>query len=1268
MDVVNAVRKNDGDIDVLVASPIDARLRYKKIDTSHPTTNHEVEMLIEELENCGTPTLVVVPPPEEPKKRMQSTEKEDEVISKLHIDRVKNAVEKTRNRSNSVVELIETGNKELTGLGYTLRDNVVSSVKKLRFQPIKLDKKSDKEQIEKLNEDDDLEEMKEVQDGKTVAEHVVYINDSKKNRKNRGWWRYPNNYIKSTKYTWWNFVPYNLFEQFRRVSNLYFLLTMIVTLIPNISPINPYTTIVPLVLILLLTMLKDGYEDFQRYLSDRKANNEPIHIVNLEGHPQKEPTYKLEIGDIVRVDRDKPFPADIILLSSTNISGSCYVETANLDGETNLKTKRSVVMTQEYHNDNGKYGLLRGIVDMEKPNEHLDRFVGKLSLKHVVTEGETTTETDVGNPVSLGIDNLLLRGTVLRNTRSIYGVVVYAGKETKLAKNMRDGKSKFSLLDKRLNWLLLFLLIAQQVICAIFVTLAALFQNNTVMNSFYIRPLLNYYANATSIISDWVTYFILLNLVIPMSLFVSLEFIKAFQAKLMEADNEMIGYRDDGSYVRMIAKTSNLNQELSQLDIIFTDKTGTLTENKMEFASSWIAGTYFNAPSQVLTALSERVIEPDFRRVLHEYWMCILLNHASIPETKDTNDPDSIVYTGPSADENALLRAARDCGYKLLDRTSSGLYVEVLGEKIFYEVLVTLDFTSERKRSSVIVRSQTDGKIILYTKGADTIMFERTYGDVEGMTDALSRFSIEGLRTLVMSYRELTLEEFDEWMVKYTEANNTIVNRKYLVGKVSNELERNLELLGCSGIEDKLQEGVPEAIDFLLRASFQVWVLTGDKTETAVNISYSANVLRKGETIEIRVQEPHSRDHCEQKFDKAIEFLETNRLKLDQFEFALVIDTRALKYALTPQLQEKFLKVVSYCKSAICCRCTPLQKARVARLVETKQKKKGLAIGDGVNDVSMIQSCTVGVGIIGREGSQAARASDYAIPKFAQLVRLLAVHGHYSYVRNSDYLHLSFYKNMIVVYCQLLYAIFNGFTGQTLFDSWVITIYNSVFTFLPPMIIGVFEKDLPESLLLTRPELYPTFKNDALFNIRTMTIWLIRPLWHACVLYFGTYLSGWSEGFLGNEKQDGLWIMGSIVMSAAIVTIMLRHSLEFKNWTIITVSVMVLSCLSYFVFCVIYTPIPWFFDGNLYYFEFYHLAQSGTAWLTFIILVAICILPDLAIKTGIRMIFPRAWEKVLIENDTRNIVCIRNKRASPATTEGVSPTGEAPTNASLYSD
>jgi phospholipid-transporting ATPase len=652
----------------------------------------------------------------------------------------------------------------------------------------------------------------------------------------------------------------------------------------------------------------------------------------------------------------------------------------------------------------------------------------------------------------------------------------------------------------------------------------------------------------------------------------------------------------------------------------------------MEFSSSWVGGTFFSSPQSVLTSLSDQVVDLQSRRLLHEFWLCVLLNHAAIPEwkTPDCTNPDEIIYSGPSADENALLRAARDCGYKLLERTNSGLLVEVLGEKLFYEILVTLDFSSERKRSSVVTKSP-DGKIVVYTKGADTIMLERTYGETKGMIDALSQFSTEGLRTLVMAYRELDIEDYNEWMIKYTEANNSIVNRKYLVGRVSNELERNLELLGCTGIEDKLQDGVPHTIDFLLRAGFQVWVLTGDKTETAVNISYSANVLKKGETIEIRIQSPRNRDHCEQKLDKALQFLENNRSKLDQFEFALIIDTKALKYALTPQLEQKFISVVTRCKSAICCRCTPLQKARVTKLVESRLKKKGLAIGDGVNDVSMIQSSTIGVGIIGREGSQAARASDYAIPRFHHLVRLLAVHGHYSYVRNSDYLHLSFYKNMVVVYCQLLYAIYNGFTGQTLFDSWVMTIYNSVFTFLPPMIIGIFEKDLPEQVLLQQPELYPTFKNDALFNIKSMTLWLLRPLWHACVLFFGTYLSGWTDGYLGSGTQDGLWVMGSIVMTAAIVTLMIRHSMEFKNWTIITFVVMILSCLSYFVFCIIYTPIPWFFDDNLYYFEFYYIVMSGSAWLTVIILVAICIIPDVAIKVGLRWLSPKPWERVLIQ-------------------------------------
>jgi phospholipid-transporting ATPase len=527
---------------------------------------------------------------------------------------------------------------------------------------------------------------------------------------------------------------------------------------------------------------------------------------------------------------------------------------------------------------------------------------------------------------------------------------------------MRTGKSKFSLLDRRMNVLLVFLLFAQQVVCGLFALFAALFNNDWALSSFYLLPLNTQLANADFVARTWITFFILLNLVIPMSLFVSLEFIKIFQAKLMEADLQMSEMRDD-HWVHMIAKTSNLNQELSQLDMIFSDKTGTLTCNKMEFKKAWVNGVVYNEEKisgSMLVFLREHAHEQEksieqHKFMLKEFCMCILLNNAVVPEIVDTRTGERS-YSGPSADEVALLKCIRVNGFHLLERTNKGVLVEVLGKRQFYEILASLEFSSERKRSSVIVRDP-QGQIMLYTKGADTIMFPRAANRhiIEPMSEALIQFSTEGLRTLVMGCKQLSEQEYSEWAVRYQEASESLVNRRYLVGTVSNELERQLLLVGCTGIEDKLQENVPESIDFLLKAGFQVWVLTGDKTETAINIAYSANVLHK-ENVELRITDPINKRHCQEKFEIARQVIVKNAKK--NVEYALIIDTKALKHALTPELEALFIGIVKQCKSAVCCRCTPLQKAKVTRLVERRLKKKALAIGDGVNDVSMIQSCS----------------------------------------------------------------------------------------------------------------------------------------------------------------------------------------------------------------------------------------------------------------------------------------------------------------------
>jgi phospholipid-transporting ATPase len=1080
------------------------------------------------------------------------------------------------------------------------------------------------------DEEEEIEKKKDEKHSNEERQQVVFVNDLAANKKARR--KLPSNYIRTTKYTIFTFIPLNLFEQFKRISNIYFLITMIITLIPGISPVLPESSILPLVFILALNALKDAVEDLGRFREDLKANRVQVQVLK-DGELKKIKTSNVKIGDIVYVERDEAFPADLICLASHREDGACYVQTANLDGESNLKCKFAVRDTQNLREDPAAMATVKAKMKVEIPNPRLDKFNGSIRVKSI--NGQRAKR----KRQPLDVDNVLMRGTVLKNTKYIYGSVIYVGEDTRLFKNLKKPKSRLSLLDKRLNLLLIILIICQQLLCGLFVGLSSFFQNKKAIRSFYVAKLNGKRANGDFVVRDWMTYFILLNLVIPMSLFTCLEFIKAFQAKLMELDNEMKIQDDKGNWISMVAKTSNLNQELSQMDVIFSDKTGTLTENVMEYKQCWVNGTYFGDDQGMLAWMKKhpKVTPNNCKKddigyhmyMIHEFLLGLVLNHSVIPELNDKNE---IVFEGPSPDEIALLDCAKSNGYVLVQRNSSGLEVEVFGQKYFFEILTTLAFTSDRKRMSVITKTP-EGKIVVYSKGADNIMFIRSDISELEQQDAersLEVFSQQGYRTLVIARKEISQEEFDEWYRHYHKAClSTQKNKDELVEEMASAMERGFEVLGCTAIEDKLQQGVPEAIDFLRRAGFQIWMLTGDKPETGRNIAYTANLIQKN-TIEIRIQEAESRRHCKKKLMIAWNFLEEHKKK--NVTYALLIDSKSLVYILGhKKIENKLIEIIKYCKTAVCCRLTALQKAQIVQLVEKKCNKKGLSIGDGVNDVSMIQAASVGIGIIGREGSQAARASDYAIPRFRHLVRLLAVHGRYNYIRNSDYLHLSFYKNMIIVYCQLMFTCFNGFTGATLFDSWITSMYNTIFTILPPLISGIFEKDLPEKVLLENPELYMETKNDALFNLRTLLYWFATGLFHSAIIFFGCYFMADESSILGLE-QDDRWSQGVIVITTAVTVIMIRHSMELKNWTVITHVAMWASWLSYIAFIVLYALIKTLFGVSTFYWMTFVMMRNVKTFLIMMLLTVACILPPFAFKYIKRYTFPSPWEAALLKH------------------------------------
>uniref|UniRef100_A0A8D2L041 Phospholipid-transporting ATPase n=1 Tax=Varanus komodoensis TaxID=61221 RepID=A0A8D2L041_VARKO len=962
---------------------------------------------------------------------------------------------------------------------------------------------------------DDVSEKTSLADQEEVR--TIFINQPQFSK-------FCNNHVSTAKYNFITFLPRFLYSQFRRAANAFFLFIALLQQIPDVSPTGRYTTLVPLLFILVVAAVKEIIEDVVI------LRNGAWEIVHWE---------KVDVGDIVLIKGKDYIPADTVLLSSSEPQAMCYIETSNLDGETNLKIRQGLPLTSEIK-DMDSLMRLSGRIECESPNRHLYDFVGNIRL-----EGHGT--------VPLGPDQILLRGAQLRNTQWVHGIIVYTGHDTKLMQNSTSPPLKLSNVERITNIQILFLfciLIAISLICSIG---SVIWNQKHEERDWYIN--LNY-GGASNFGLNFLTFIILFNNLIPISLLVTLEVVKFIQAYFINWDIDMHYEPTDTA---AMARTSNLNEELGQVKYIFSDKTGTLTCNVMQFKKCTIAGIaygyilhcctfifylflfrqsseakedkMFSDPSLLENLQNKHPTAP----IICEFLTMMAVCHTAVPERED----DKLIYQAASPDEGALVRAAKHLQFVFTGRTPDSVIIESLGQEERYELLNVLEFTSARKRMSVIVRTPT-GKLRLYCKGADTVIYDRLAENSrykEITLKHLELFATEGLRTLCFAVAEITENDYYEWLNVYQRAAVSVQNRTLKLEESYELIEKNLQLLGATAIEDKLQDQVPETIETLMKADIKIWILTGDKQETAINIGHSCKLLRKN--MGLLVINEGSLDATRETLSHHCSTLGDALRK--ENDFALIIDGKTLKYALTFGVRQYFLDLALSCKAVICCRVSPLQKSEVVEMVKKQVKVVTLAIGDGANDVSMIQTAHVGVGISGNEGLQAANSSDYSIAQFKYLKNLLLVHGAWNYSRIAKCILYCFYKNIVLYIIEIWFAFVNGFSGQILFERWCIGLYNVMFTAMPPLTLGIFERSCRKENMLKYPELYKTSQNALDFNSKVFWVHCLNGLFHSVILFW----------FPLKAIQYGKKITNfSIFFQFVVITVCLKAGLETSYWTL----------------------------------------------------------------------------------------------------------------------
>ncbi|KAL0943638.1 p-type ATPase [Colletotrichum truncatum] len=1147
---------------------------------------------------------------------------------------------------------------------------------------------------------------------------------------------YISNFIRSSRYTIWSFLPKQLLFQFSKMGNFYFLVVGTVQAIPGLSTTGSYTTIAPLAVFVSLSMAKEGYDDYRRYLLARTENLSRAWVLGerskkatarMRRHkaadaemPSEGPSPEgwtevewqdIKVGDIIRLQRDDDVPADMVLLSASGPNSTAYIETMALDGETNLKAKRASPLLAKRCSTVEGINSCEAVIVSEDPNLDLYRYDGR------VTVDEET--------LPLSLDNVIYRGSTVRNTNEAIGIVINSGEECKIRMNAhKHVRTKAPAMQRVLNSIVIWLIFVLLGLSSGLTLGYSLWQDPTESDSWYLH------GESISLRKVFIAFILMFNTLIPLSLYISLEIIKIIQFYMM-GDVEMY---DPVSNTPMVANTTTILEDLGQVNYVFSDKTGTLTENVMRFRKMSVGGTAWlhdmdierdeqakqklinmarkkrkgkgkdkhrekatmndntedhlshHFPAQGRPSVSSyargrstsraphsdpelktedlllylrRKPDTAFSKKAKQFLLCIALCHTCLPETLENGD---IEYQAASPDELALVEAARDLGYVVIDRPAQSVILQIPEadgsiKKEQYDVLDVIEFSSQRKRMSIIIR-MPDGRVCVFCKGADNVILPRlklsglamqkadgvqrrasirrsverekahsqhvggtprssvmlprtsmserrslmlrreslrvstdlhrrssaatddheawpsrrdshdvlspintqeiwssprpsmamSESDIDEFIDEsialnegvvfercfqhMNDFASDGLRTLLYGYRYIGEEDYKSWKKIYQDATTSLDNRQEKIEAAGELIEDKFELAGATAIEDRLQEGVPDTIEKLRRAEIKVWMLTGDKRETAINIGHSAGLCKPFSEVFIL---DASMGNLKESILSTLGEVARGMLP----HTVVVVDGQTLgTIESDADLSFLFFDLVVRVDSVICCRASPSQKATLVKRIRRQVPHSlTLAIGDGANDIGMIQSSHVGIGISGREGLQAARISDYAIAQFRFLQRLLFVHGRWNYQRTGKYILATFWKEIVFFLPQAYFQRYTGYSGTSLYENWSLTVFNTFFTSLAVILLGGLEKDLQASTLLEFPELYTYGHKNRAFNIKLYIGWTFMGLVESAIIWWVTWAV---YRVLPFDQDTTLYAMGTVPFTVCVVFINIK--------------------------------------------------------------------------------------------------------------------------------
>ncbi|CAI9154853.1 unnamed protein product [Rangifer tarandus platyrhynchus] len=925
--------------------------------------------------------------------------------------------------------------------------------------------------------------------------------------------RYPRNVINNQKYNFFTFLPGVLFNQFKYFFNLYFLLLACSQFVPEMRLGALYTYWVPLGFVLAVTIIREAVEEIRCYMRDKEVNSQVYSRLTARG-TVKVKSSGIQVGDLIIVEKNQRVPADMIFLRTSEKNGSCFLRTDQLDGETDWKLRLPVACTQRLPTA-ADLLQIRSYVYAEEPNIDIHNFVG------------TFTREDSDPPISesLSIENALWAGTVTASG-TVVGVVLYTGRELRSVMNTSNPRSKIGLFDLEVNCLTKILFGALVVVSLVMVALQHF------AGRWYLQI---------------IRFLLLFSNIIPISLRVNLDMGKIVYSWVIRRDSKIPG---------TVVRSSTIPEQLGRISYLLTDKTGTLTQNEMVFKRLHLGTVAYGldsmdeVQSHIFSIYTQQPQDPPaqkgpapttkVRRTMssraHEAVKAIALCHNVTPayessgladqaEAERQHDDSCRAYQASSPDEVALVQWTESVGLTLVGRDQSSMQLRTPGDQILnFTILQLFPFTYESKRMGIIVRDESTGEITFYMKGADVVMAGIVqYND--WLEEECGNMAREGLRVLVVAKKSLAEEQYQDFEARYVQAKLSVHDRSLKVATVIESLEMEMELLCLTGVEDQLQADVRPTLETLRNAGIKVWMLTGDKLETATCTAKNAHLVTRSQDVHIfRPVTNRGEAHLE---------LNAFRRKHD---CALVISGDSLEVCLK-YYEHEFMELACQCPAVVCCRCAPTQKAQIVRLLQERTGRLTCAVGDGGNDVSMIQESDCGVGVEGKEGKQASLAADFSITQFRHLGRLLMVHGRNSYKRSAALSQFVIHRSLCISTMQAVFSSVFYFASVPLYQGFLIIGYSTVYTMFPVFSL-VLDKDVESEVAMLYPELYKDLLKGRPLSYKTFLIWVLISIYQGSTIMYGALLLFESE-FVH---------IVAISFTSLILTELLMVALTIQTW------------------------------------------------------------------------------------------------------------------------